>query len=94
MQNISERLEFNDTSRVKWNNLPIGLRPRAGASIGNMNEDQRKLLHRILSVSLSSQGYLKATSIMHLDDLQNRYADSIFYKKEIFDTTYSFLKSL
>jgi Protein of unknown function (DUF3500) len=94
MQNISGKLEFNDTSRGKWNNLPIGLRSRVGASIGNMNDDQRKLLHRVLSVSLSSQGYLKATSIMHLDDLLNRYADSIFYKKEISDTTYSFLKSL
>ncbi len=31
---------------------------------------------------------------MHLDDLLNRYADSIFYKNEISDTTYSFLKSL
>lgn len=92
-QNISGRFEFNDTSRVKWNNLPLGLRPRIGASIGNMNEDQRKLLHRILSVSLSSQGYLKATSIMHLDDLLNRYTDSIFYKKEISDATYSRLKS-
>lgn len=94
MQDISGKLSFNDTSRVKWNNLPVGLRSRVGVSIGNMNEDQRKLLHRILSVSLSSQGYLKATSILHLDDLLNRYADSIFYKKEISDTTYSFLRSL
>ncbi len=31
---------------------------------------------------------------MHLDDLLNRYADSIFYKKEINDDTYNFLKSL
>jgi hypothetical protein len=94
MQNISGMLDFNDTSRLKWNNLPVGLRARVGTSIGNMNDDQRKLLHRILSVSLSSQGYLKATSIMHLDDLLNRYSDSLFYKKEISDTTYGFLKSL
>ncbi|WP_290789691.1 DUF3500 domain-containing protein [Flavihumibacter sp. UBA7668] len=94
MQNISGRHAFNDSARTAWNNLPIGLRARAGASIGNMNEEQRKLLHRILSVSLSSQGYLKATSIMHLDDLLNQYADSIFYKKEINGDTYNFLKSL
>ncbi len=94
MQNISGRLNFNDTSRLKWNNLPVGLRARVGTSIGNMTDDQRKLLHRILSVSLSSQGYLKATSIMHLDDLLNRYYDSLFYKKELNDTTYSFVKSL
>lgn len=94
MQNISGVLNFNDTSRLKWNNLPVGLRSRAGTNIGNMTDDQRKLLHRILSVSLSSQGYLKATSIMHLDDLLIRYYDSLFYKKEINDTTYTFVKSL
>jgi hypothetical protein len=94
MQNISGRLNFNDTSRLKWNNLPVGLRSRVGTSIGNMTDDQRKLLHRILSVSLSSQGYLKATGIMHLDDLLNRYYDSLFYKKEINVTTYGFIRSL
>ncbi|MBK8788393.1 MAG: DUF3500 domain-containing protein [Chitinophagaceae bacterium] len=94
MQNISGRLDFNDTSRLKWNNLPVGLRARVGTSIGNMTDEQRKLVHRILSVSLSSQGYLKATSIMHLDDLLNRYYDSLFYKKEINDTTYAFVRSL
>ena len=46
MQNISGRLSFNDTSRLKWNNLPVGLRARAGISIGNMTVDQRKLLHK------------------------------------------------
>ncbi len=94
IQKRSAELSFNDTSRMKWNNLPVGLRARAGTSIGNMTDDQRKLVHRILSVSLSSQGYLKATSIMHLDDLLNRYYDSLFYKKEISDTTYNFVRSL
>jgi len=94
IQKRSGGLNFNDTARVKWNNLPVGLRARAGTSIGNMTDDQRKLVHRILSVSLSSQGYLKATSIMHLDDLLNRYYDSLFYKKEINDTTYGFVRSL
>src|SRR6187551_3666662 len=81
MQKHSGQLGFNDTARLEWNNLPVGLRARVGTSIGNMTEDQRKLVHRILSVSLSSQGYLKATGIMHLDDLLNRYYDSLFYKK-------------
>jgi len=83
LQKRSALLAFNDTARIKWNNLPVGLRARAGISIGNMNESQRKLLHRILSVSLSSQGYLKATSIFHLDNLLNWYYDSLFYKKTI-----------
>ena len=94
MQSKSGLLQFGDTMRIKWNNLPVGLRARAGTSVGNMTIEQRKLLHRILSVSLSSQGYLKATSIMHLDDLLNRYYDSLFYKKEIDDRTYKMIQDL
>src|SRR6478735_1180159 len=87
-------LDFKDTARLKWNNLPVGLRARAGISVGNMTEEQRKLFHRVLSVSLSSQGYLKATSIMNLDDLLNRFYDSMYYRKQINDTTYGFMRSL
>lgn len=94
MQKRSGVLHFNDTARLKWNNLPVGLRARVGTSIGNMTDDQRKLVHRILSASFSSQGYLKATSIMHLDDLLNRFTDSLIYRKEINDTTFNFLRSL
>jgi hypothetical protein len=94
LQKRTALLAFNDTARIKWNNLPVGLRARAGLSIGNMTIDQRKLLHRILSVSLSSQGYLKATSIMHLDNLLNWYYDTLYYKKEINDTNYNFVKGL
>ncbi|MCW3091932.1 MAG: hypothetical protein JWP81_3001 [Ferruginibacter sp.] len=94
VQQRSGELSFDDTARLKWNNLPVGLRARAGTSIGNMNDDQRKLVHRILSVSLSSQGYLKATGIMHLDDLLNRFYDSLYFRKEINDTTYTFIRSL
>lgn len=94
MQKRSGVLRFNDTARLKWNNLPVGLRARVGTSIGNMTEDQRKLVHRILSASFSSQGYLKATSIMHLDDLLNRFTDSLMYRKEISDTTFNFFRSL
>lgn len=94
LQKRSAQLGFKDTARMKWNNLPVGMRARAGLSIGNMTDEQRRLVHRVLSVSFSSQGYLKATSIMHLDDLLNRFYDSLYYKKEINDTTYAFVRSL
>lgn len=87
-------LPFEDSARIRWNNLPVGLRPRAGINIGKMTEDQRKLFHRILSVSLSSQGYLKATSILHLDNLLNMYYDSLYYKKAIDDTMHKFMQDL
>ncbi|CAN5302505.1 DUF3500 domain-containing protein [soil metagenome] len=93
-QKISGLLSFTDTSRLKWNNLPVGLRARAGTSIGNMDNEQRRLVHRLLSASLSSQGYLKATGIMHLDELINRFYDTLYVKKAFSDTTYKFVKSL
>lgn len=94
IQKRTALLSFNDTARIKWNNLPVGMRARAGISIGNMNNDQRKLLHRIISVSLSSQGYLKATSIMNLDNLLNMYYDSLFYNKTINETVHTRMREL
>ena len=93
-QKIAGGLLFSDSARTEWNNLPVGLRARVGVSIGNMTDEQRKLLHRVLSASLSSQGYLKATSIFHLDDLLNRYFDSLYYKKDINDQTYNMVRGL
>lgn len=87
-------LSFNDTGRQRWNNLPVGLRARSGMSVGNMTDDQRKLFHRLLSTSLSSQGYLKASSIMQLDNLLNIFMDTIYYRKEINDTMYKFMRDL
>jgi len=87
-------LAFSDTSRLKWNNLPVGMRARAGISIGNMSDGQRRLLHRLLSASLSSQGYLKATSIMHLDDLLNTFVDTLHGRKQIDDRQYQFMRDL
>ena len=83
LQKRSALLSFDDTARIKWNNLPVGLRARAGISIGNLDDAQRILLHRVLSASLSSQGYLKATSIMHMDNLILAYYDSMFHKNKI-----------
>ncbi len=94
LERHSALLAFNDTARIKWNNLPVGLRARAGLNIGNMNNEQRRLVHRILSASLSSQGYLKATGIMHLDNLINSFYDSLYTQKLINDTVYQFVQGL
>lgn len=93
-QRKAGHLTFNDTSRLKWNNLPVGLRARAGVSVAKMNNDQRRLLHRVLSAALSSQGYLKASGIMHLDELVNAHYDSLHSNKQINDGVYSFVQKL
>ena len=94
MQKKSALLSFSDTARVQWNNLPVGLRARAGISVGNMTEEQRIFLHRILAAALSSQGYLKATSIMHLDNLLNMSVDTNYARKMINDELKKFLVDL
>lgn len=94
LQKRTALLSFSDTARIKWNNLPVGLRARAGISVGNMTEEQRILLHRILSASLSSQGYLKATGIMHLDNLLNMWVDTAYERHQLNDTVKQFLVDL
>jgi len=87
-------VSFGDTMRTEWNNLPVGLRPRVGINIGSLTENQRRLLHRILSASLSSQGYLKATGIMHMDNLLNNYYDSLYQWKKIDARTHDQMRRL
>lgn len=87
-------VSFTDSARTKWNNLPVGLAKRAGISVGEMTVPQRKRLHRILSAALSSQGYLKTTSIMHLDNLLNQYYDTLFAHKEINEKMYAQMRAL
>ena len=88
------RLSFGDSARQEWNNLPVGLRARVGLSVGHMSDSQRVMMHRILSIGLSSQGYLKATGIMQLDDLLNRYFDTILQRKEINEAMYKRIMAL
>ncbi|MCW3115775.1 MAG: hypothetical protein JWR18_4171 [Segetibacter sp.] len=87
-------LDFSDSERIKWNNLPVGLRARSGINMGSLSDDQRRLVHRILSASLSSQGYLKATSIMHLDNLLNMYVDTLYERKQMNENQYKFMRDL
>ncbi len=63
--------DFKDSLRYKWTNLPIGMVPRPGIGYGSLSDESRMAFHRVLSALLSSQGYLKTTSIMQLDDILN-----------------------
>lgn len=59
---------FEHEGRKKWTNLPGSRYRDEGLPFEHMNEDQRKLGHRLVQCGLSSQGYLKAASIMRIDD--------------------------
>ena len=74
---------FNDSLRYKWTNLPVGMVPRPGIAYGSLSDKSRMAFHRVLSAMLSSQGYLKTTSIMQLDDILNTLYQQAFDKGEI-----------
>jgi hypothetical protein len=74
---------FDDSLRFKWTNLPVGLAARPGIQYGSISDKSRMAFHRVLSSVLSSQGYLKTTSIMQLDDILNTLYQQAFDKGEI-----------
>ncbi|NBB18473.1 DUF3500 domain-containing protein [Runella sp. CRIBMP] len=75
--------DFNDSLRYKWTNLPVGLMPRPGIAYGSLSDKSRLAFHRVLSAMLSSQGYLKTTSIMALDDILNSLYQQSFDEGKI-----------
>lgn len=75
--------DFNDSLRYKWTNLPVGMAPRPGTAYGSLSDKSRLAFHRVLSAMLSSQGYLKTTSIMALDDILNALYQQSFDEGKI-----------
>jgi hypothetical protein len=58
--------EFQDTSRFDWHFVP---RERTGLPFRDMTPEQREAGHALLRSTLSAAGYLKATRIMHLEQI-------------------------
>jgi hypothetical protein len=59
----------DDPERKDWSNLPHTIHPRKGLSLGELSAAQRVKAHRLIQAGLSSQGYLKASGIMQLDEV-------------------------
>lgn len=74
---------FSDSLRTSWTNLPVGLVPRSGVKFGDLSENSKIAFHHVLTTLLSSQGYLKVTGIMSLDDILNMIYKTRFDKGEI-----------
>src|SRR5215471_11836073 len=58
--------KFEDDQRFDWHFIP---KPRKGLPFREMNTHQSKLAHALLAAGLSQQGYIKAVSIMSLEDV-------------------------
>ena len=76
---------FDNPARLKWTNLPVGMEARSGIQYGSLTDKSRLAYHRVLTAMLSSQGYLKTTSIMQLDDILNMLYQQAFDDGKISD---------
>lgn len=59
-------IAFDDDERMKWYFVP---RPRKGIPFKELRPAQQHLAHGLLSAGLSQRGYLKATTIMSLEEI-------------------------
>lgn len=60
------KFAFTDEERLNWHFIP---RERKGLPIKEMSQDQRLLAHALLNTGLSYRGYIKATTIMSLEEV-------------------------
>ena len=62
------RVTFNleDEERLNWFYTPV---PRKGLPLREMTAGQRQLAMALLSAGLSQRGFIKATTIMSIDDI-------------------------
>jgi hypothetical protein len=58
----------DDRQRVRWSNLPVTIVPRAGLSIGELNETQRSAALALVASVLSRRGFEKVQQIMEGDE--------------------------
>jgi uncharacterized protein DUF3500 len=57
---------FQDEERLNWHFIP---RERKGLPLLDMSPPQKALAHALLAAGLSQQGYIKAVTIMSLEDV-------------------------
>lgn len=57
---------FDADERLNWHFIP---KPRKGLSLKEMDDPQRELARAFMRAGLSQQGYLKATTIMSLEEV-------------------------
>lgn len=61
-------LDFNDTTRTQWSNLPMEQVLRHGIWLKELSDTQKIRLHALLQTALSAQGYQKVMFIIQFDE--------------------------
>ncbi len=65
-QRAQATFQFTDDERLNWHFIP---KPRKGLPLRDMTGEQKQLAHALLSAGLSQRGYIKASTIMSLDQI-------------------------
>jgi len=65
-QRARATFQFQDEERFDWHFIP---KERKGLPFKEMSAEQKHLAHALLSAGLSQRGYIKAVSIMSLEDV-------------------------
>ena len=68
--------DLDASERAAWSNLPAGLVPRAGISVGELSDVQRKLLFEFLASSLREDGYRRVMDVMAAEAFLNKARSS------------------
>jgi hypothetical protein len=65
-QRAQATFQFTDEERFDWHFIP---KTRKGLALRDMTPEQKQLAHALLAAGLSQEGYIKAVSIMSLDQV-------------------------
>jgi hypothetical protein len=65
-QRAQAAFQFDNQERFDWHYIP---KERKGLALREMTPEQKQLAHALLAAGLSQQGYIKAVSIMSLDEV-------------------------
>ncbi len=63
-------------ARTRWSNLPASLYDRSGVRMGDLDDEQRRMVHALLRASTSSQGYQKIAAIIWIEDVLSAEASA------------------
>ena len=93
-QQDSVFIDFTDSARTNWTNLPLGLQARSGLRYGDLSEQSKIAFHKVLSSLFSSQGYLKTFAIMQVDDILHELFEIQFQQGKVNERSMQFIRKL
>jgi len=93
-QKDSVFIDFTDSARTNWTNLPLGLQARSGLRYGDLSEQSKIAFHKVLSSLFSSQGYLKTFAIMQVDDILHELFEIQFQQGKVNERSMQFIRKL